>query len=130
MDHVIVKMILVLYVVAVILGYPLSISPTNTTLEKYTFNKYFKQGNARYWCMNFSRTFVCLVSAYLSIEVTSVLDKFIGIIGAVCCAPLAFLIPSLCHLKLVAKTNKEKVNDIIIIAVSIATMIFCILQTL
>ena len=126
----IVKVILFLYVLNVIMSYPLAINPTNTAIESNSINKFLKKNQGRYWINNISRSLVVFSSIYLSIEVSSVLDKFIGVIGAIFCAPLAFLIPTMCHLRLVAKTNEEKLQDIIIIVISIATMIFCVAQTL
>ena len=105
----IVKVILFLYVLVVIMGYPLSINPTNLAVETYSVNKWFKKGTVRTWAINLSRAFIVFSSVFLSLELHKVLDKFIGIIGALFCAPLAFLIPAMCHLKLVAKTNKDKV---------------------
>jgi amino acid permease len=56
----------------------------------------------------------------------SVLDKFLGLVGAIFCAPMAFIIPTMCHLKLVARTNEEKLKDIAIVAFSIMIMVFCV----
>ena len=65
-------------------------------------------------------------AAYLGIELSNVLDLFVGLIGALFCAPLGMIIPTLCHLKLVARTNQEKINDIAILVVSMVIMLLCI----
>jgi amino acid permease len=119
--------------------YPLTISPANTTFEALTIEKWFpkkknflknpmKTGwkNPRSICKNFSRFIMVITAAYLSIELSKVLDKFVGLIGALFCAPLGMIMPTLCHLKLVAVTKEEKVNDIIIIGISLFVMVLCI----
>ena len=72
---------------------------------------------------------MCLSAAYLGINLASVLDKFIGLLGAVFCAPLAMILPTLCHLKLLASSRKDKIKDIVIICVSLLVMVICIVQT-
>ena len=73
---------------------------------------------------------MCFGAAYLGIELREMLDKVLGFLGALLCAPLAMIMPTLCHLKLVAKTNSEKLNDIIIIVISLFVMVFCVGTTL
>lgn len=58
------------------------------------------------------------------------IDKIVALVGAVLCAPLAMLLPTWCHLKLIAKTNFEKISDVIIIIVSVLALIFCVATTL
>ena len=79
---------------------------------------------------NMQRVLVVFGAAYLGINFLEYLDKVIGLLGALFCAPLAMIIPTLCHLILVAKTNKEKTEDIIIIVISCMVMVFCIINTL
>ena len=58
------------------------------------------------------------------------IDKFLGLIGALLCAPLAMTIPALVHLRLLAKTGSEKVGDIALIIGSIGVLSFCTLQSI
>ena len=67
-----------------------------------------------------------VTATYCAINLSNVLDKFIGILGALFCGPLTLIIPSLCHLKH-AQTNKEKVNDIIVIVIALAITTICLL---
>jgi amino acid permease len=122
------------------LTYPLTINPANTTLEAYTIEKWFPKsksnlrnyryqprwGSPRSILKNISRCLMVITAAYFGIELSNVLDKVVGLIGALFCVPLAMVTPTLCHLKLIARTTKEKMEDIAIIAVSMLIMVLCI----
>lgn len=125
-----VKIIIILMVVVMICGYPLFIYPANRILEKLTVNKLVGPGNLRNTLQNLSRFLVCLVAAYLGIQLTDVIDKVVALVGAVICAPLAMLLPTICHFKLIAKTKCEKLSDILIIFASVVTLVFCVVTTL
>lgn len=83
------------------------------------------KSNLKTLLKNASRTFVVVSSVYLSVMLANKLDKFLSLLGALLCAPLAFTFPTLIHYKLIAKTNKEKVEDFIIIIVSFVILVFC-----
>ena len=144
-DNLLVKILILLNVLILIFTYPLTVNPANTILESVTVNRWCKkkrQGGKRdeedehdpgeyeswtlYSVKNISRLFICVSAAYLGIELHDKLDKFIGLLGALFCAPLAIMTPALCHLKVVAKTRSQKCVDIFIFALSVLTTIFCI----
>ena len=98
--------------------YPLTINPANTTFEAFTIEKWFPKRksnlknpkkigwkNPRSICKNFSRFLMVISAAYFGIELSNVLDKFVGLIGALFCAPLGMILPTLCHLKMIAATR-------------------------
>lgn len=116
----------------IIFGYPIFIYPCNLNIEKYTIDKLMKGKNKTliYWTKNTSRMVVCALTAYIAIELSEVLDLFISLLGAICCGPVGMIIPTLCHLKLLAKTNREKIEDIIIVAFGSMVMVFCVVTTL
>ena len=58
------------------------------------------------------------------------IDKFLGLMGAVLCAPLALMIPALVHLKLSAKTNSSKSADIFLVIISLLVLFFSTGQSL
>lgn len=62
-----------------------------------------------------------MVVAYLGL---SDLDKFISLIGSVCCTPLSFIFPPLFHLRAVARTRTEKVLDIVLCTFGVIIMVF------
>lgn len=124
-DNNLVKLLIMLNVVILIFTYPLTVNPANTILESLTVNKWFRrsredkmardedddfeQPTQETWCLysskNISRLLICVSAAYLGIELHDKLDKFIGLLGALFCAPLALMTPTLCHLKVLAKTR-------------------------
>ena len=119
------------YIVILSFTYPLFIYPTNQIIENFTINKLMPyKSQTKEWAINFSRFLVCVSAAYFAIELKDVLDVVIGLIGAVFCAPLAMIIPTLCHLKLMAKTRKEQITDIVIVMISLVIMLICILNAL
>ena len=60
----------------------------------------------------------------MAVELASKIDKFLGLMGALLCAPLALTMPSLLHLKLIAKTRSEKTIDVTILILSVAVLVF------
>lgn len=66
----------------------------------------------------------------MAINLLAFLDRFIGLMGAVFCAPLALMIPTICHLKIVARTNNDYFEDISIIVFSMIITVFCVVQNI
>jgi len=114
-----------LYVISLFFTYPIMIYPTNQIIESWVFRSFKRSTRARYWLKNLSRFLVCLSSVYVAIALKDKLDKFFGLIGALLCAPLAFLMPAAIHLKLLAKSKSEKITDIVIICLSFVIFVFC-----
>ena len=84
----------------------------------------------RYWMNNLLRTIVALLTVIIAITIADKIDKFLGLVGALLCAPLAMTIPALVHLVLLAKTLKAKIIDIALIAGSFAALGFTTVQSL
>lgn len=118
----------------VIFGFPLSIYPVNQILESWTIDRWIKPTSSN-GCLitslkNVQRLLICLLAAYLGINCIEALDVVLALIGATCGAPLAMLLPTLLHLKSMAKTKKEKVKDLIFIVVSCIVLVFCMIQVI
>jgi proton-coupled amino acid transporter len=113
-------------------SYPLSLYPINLVVESYLFKarQYKMKSLKRTWLKNLSRCVIVCSAIYLAIVLASKLDKFLALLGAMLCAPLAFTMPTLCHLKICAKTDNEKIQDIIIVGFSFVVLIFCTFQGL
>ena len=67
---------------------------------------------------------VVFIGTYAGVELASKLDKFLGLLGSLFCAPLALTAPAMIHLKLIAKTKTEKWIDISIIVLSLVVLLF------
>ena len=113
----------ILFCFNLIFSYPICISPTNLVLEGFIFGS-MRQSKLRKWLKNFSRFCVCLSAAYLAIELSSKMDKFLGLLGALCCAPLALALPAILHFKLLAQTNTDRIIDVVLVIVSAAILVF------
>lgn len=123
-----------LYSLNLVCSYAIMIFPCNTILEDWTLRwlnaksqntQALNDRNAwiKYALQNLQRLVVCIMATYCAVAVGKALDKVLGIIGALLCAPLAITLPSLLHLYTVAKTNREKIIDIILVVISIGILI-------
>ena len=105
------------------------IYPTNAILEGWIFARW-KASRRRTWLKNLSRSVVCVLASLIAVQFYSKLDKFLALLGAVLCAPLALTIPSLLHLKQVAKTRRARLTDKAIIIFSVILEVLSIYQSL
>ena len=112
-----------------IFSYPLTIYPANEIFGQW-FCSRTRKGNVRYWLKNLQRTIVVVLSVVIAISIADKIDKFLGLVGALLCAPLAMTIPSMVHLILLAKTPKAKCIDIALIAGSVAVLAFSTIQSI
>ena len=85
---------------------------------------------SKYWLKNFSRFLVALAGILAAILLADQLSKFLGLLGALCCAPLALTMPTVLHLKTLAKTKSQKIRDMLIIMISIAILVFSTTQSI
>ena len=121
-----------LFCVNLLCTYAIVINPTNKILEKAVFRckRLKKKSNTRYWLKNFQRFLVVFAGVYCAVELAHKVDKFLGLMGALLCAPLALTMPALLHLKLIAKRKREKFFDIVILAISIVVLVFSTYQSI
>ena len=94
-----------LFTINLICSYPLTILPSNTILEGWIFGCMKQRSTLRTWLKNLNRLLVCIFIAYFAVELASKIDKFLSLVGALLCAPLALTMPSLIHLNTLARTN-------------------------
>ena len=74
------------------------------------------------------RLLFLVIATVCAIELKDVLGKFLSLLGALLCAPIAIMFPGLMHLVTTAKTTSEKIMDIFLIFVSIIVTIFCTVE--
>jgi hypothetical protein len=89
-------------------SYALCIYPTNSIIEGWLHIK-DKQSPAHYFLQNINRALVAISACYLGVALADKIDKFLGLMGAILCAPLALLFPAAVHLSLLAKTPRQKI---------------------
>ena len=68
---------------------------------------------------NVTRSILVAVTILFTISLGQKLDKFLSVLGAISCTPIAFTIPALFHYKVAAETKASKYYDMTIIAIFI-----------
>lgn len=112
-----------LFCINLMFGYSITIAPANRILEHWLFSGIAK-GQKKYLLQNGSRFLVCLTGIYIAVELASKIDKFLGLLGALCCAPLALTLPATLHLVALAKTRSDKIFDVLLVIISIGILFF------
>eukprot|EP00347_Sterkiella_histriomuscorum_P022403 403338616 len=76
------------------------------------------------------RCTLVILCVYMAIFFAKKLDKFFSLMGALLCAPIVFTLPTLCHLKICAQTQREKFIDWSIIIGSLFVLVFCTYESI
>ena len=111
-------------------SFPIMIYPTNAAVERWFCGCFKHEQTKLYWMQNFSRLYVTGLCVVCGVCLASKLDKFLGLMGSLLCAPLALFFPALLHYKLLAKTGRDKVIDLALIIISIVVFVFCSATTI
>ena len=119
----------ILFCFNLVFSYSIIISPTNTIVEGWLFSE-VKSKVGRRWSKNISRSVVCLLAGILSTLLTVNLAKFLGVLGALLCGPLALTVPAALHLKTLAVTPRAKLIDIALLILSAFVLVFCTLKSI
>jgi len=121
------------FCLCIFLAFPLHVTPLNSIVEGNLISSCLNRPNwseqARTWARNASRFLICLVIVSFAVLLADKLDKFLSLLGALFCSPLALTIPAVLHLKLIATTRSEKIKDLTLIAISLGILIFCVTET-
>ncbi|KAI9311218.1 transmembrane amino acid transporter protein-domain-containing protein [Dichotomocladium elegans] len=113
-----------LYALAICLSIPLQLFPAVRIVETGLFTRSGKHNPVVKWQKNGFRLGIVLMCAGIAIAGSGDLDKFVSLIGSVCCIPLCFLFPPVFHLKGVASSLYAKLIDIAIILFGLVSMIY------
>ena len=97
-----VAVMILMYVFAIILGLPMVMHPAFMILDKYLQIDGVKSSIIRATLVIFVG-----VAGYLARDSLGIC---VSIIGGLFCAPLAFIFPSIIHLKLMVKTNEDRIS--------------------
>lgn len=117
------------YMVALILGSPLVFLPAARITELWIFGVVSPKGSKR-WSKNVLRTLEVCLFGVVALYGGAYFEKFLAFTGALCCAPIAFIYPAFFHLRLCARSCKEKVVDLLFIALGLAAMIFVTFESI
>ncbi|KAI8377404.1 transmembrane amino acid transporter protein-domain-containing protein [Radiomyces spectabilis] len=113
-----------LYAMAICLSIPLQLFPAIRIAENALFTRSGKHNPIVKWQKNGFRFAAVLVCSLIAIAGSGDLDKFVSLVGSLCCVPLCFLFPPLFHLKAIARTWKQKAIDIAILLFGILSMTY------
>jgi proton-coupled amino acid transporter len=104
------------YCLAVVFTFPLQLFPVLQIVEK---------GHTRgVTTVNLIRSIIVVLISLVAIVSTQHLEHLLSLIGALCCAPLAFIFPSVIHFHLVASSTWERLLDVVFAVVGVAIMAF------
>jgi proton-coupled amino acid transporter len=114
-----------LYALAICLSIPLQLFPAIRIVENGLFGKKSGKRNPTVkWLKNSFRLFAVLVCAGIAIAGSNDLDKFVSLVGSLCCLPLCFIFPPLFHLKAIASTFRQKATDVILVVFGVCSMAY------
>lgn len=92
------RIVKILFCVNLLFSYPLMIYPANIIAESYLF-KNLPKSALRMWLKNLYRAFMVLITIIIALALGNNLNKFLSLLGAVACIPIAFSLPALFHFK-------------------------------
>ncbi|OZJ06726.1 hypothetical protein BZG36_00435 [Bifiguratus adelaidae] len=109
-----VNTIQLLYAVAIVLSNPVILFPAIRIIEQGLFgpHKTGRNNPVIKWQKNCLRISIVVLGICIAWIGAADLDKFISLIGSVCCTPLSFIFPPLFHYKCVAESKAMKAFNI------------------
>lgn len=123
-DSIAVNTVQGLYALAICLSIPLQLFPAIRIIETGLFTRSGKYDSFVKWQKNLFRFVSVLICAAIAIAGSSDLDKFVSLIGSLCCVPLCFFFPPLFHLKAIANNWRQKTIDVLIIVFGLVSMTY------
>lgn len=115
---------LILFSINLIFSFPLVLYPAHKIIEIYLYQGWEKS-RKRQMSKNGNRTLLVAAVVIITILLGEKLDKFLSILGALTCTPIAFAFPTIFHYKACADTQMTKIKDLSLFMVSVVIMIFC-----
>jgi len=119
-----------LYVIAIILSFPLCVYPAIRITEQGIFGH--KNGKSSYlvkWQKNIFRTLLVSFLGVVSWAGSDSLDKVVSLVGCLACIPLSFIYPAMFHYK-ITTSQFYKTIDILLIVFGTISMIYTTFVTL
>ncbi|OZJ03053.1 hypothetical protein BZG36_03775 [Bifiguratus adelaidae] len=121
----------VLYSFGIVFSGPLCLYPAIRIFEQAIFapHRRGKYSLVVKWEKNLLRISIVCVTLCVAYFGASDLDKFVSLIGSVCCTPLSLIFPPIFHLKAVAHKPWQIGMDIALVIFGLVCMIFTMLIT-
>jgi proton-coupled amino acid transporter len=121
------------YMLALCFSTPLMFLPAAHITELWVFGASDDdpdQNGDRVWRINAMRTFEILLFCLIAVLCGPHFERFLAFVGALCCAPVAFVYPALFHLVLCADGATAKTLDVLLIAVGFGAMAFALFSAI
>ncbi|CAI2361779.1 unnamed protein product [Moneuplotes crassus] len=109
------------FMICLTVTFPVAVYPPNMIIESYICKS--DNVNDKPWSRNISRTLLVLGIITIACTFESGLDKLLSIVGSLTCTPVAFTLPAMMHLKLIAETTFSKALDMFLILVSLTLLV-------
>ncbi|KAI9487568.1 MAG: transmembrane amino acid transporter protein-domain-containing protein [Benjaminiella poitrasii] len=118
------------YAVAVLLSNALTLFPTIRIIEHALFGERTGKHNLYIkWQKNTLRAGIVICGTLIALFGANDLDKFISLIGSICCCPLSLIFPPLFHMALRTTKGSRRVIDTVLIIFGIMVMLFTFYHT-
>ena len=101
--------------------------PVHIVVDNSLFTSWGKTPK-RQFCKNTTRSITAGLCVIATILLGDNLDKFLSILGALTCTPIAFIFPALFHFKAGADSQKQKIIDGSIVVIGIGILFYCTTQ--
>lgn len=125
LDHnTITYIVKVLFCFNLVFSFPLMLYPSNIIVENYLY-KGWPKSKKRQMYKNLDRVVMVFLVIGMTILLKDKLDKFLAILGALACTPIAFSLPAAFHYKACAETKKDKYIDLAILVFAIIVQAYC-----
>jgi len=109
------------YAIACLFTTPILFFPLTQELEAVFFPiTSWTDVYRRKWAKNVFRTFLMLFSGLVGAVGGQNLESFLGIIGGLCCGPLAIMIPAAMHLQICEPKGLTRITDIVLVILGFA----------
>ena len=114
----------ILFCVNVMASFPFILLPVHLIFENALYHDWPKT-RQRQMLKNLNRSLLVVIIVAITIALKHKLDQFVSLLGALTCAPIAFILPALFHLKACPQNIWTKAMNISIIVFGSAVFIFC-----
>ena len=111
--NIVIEISLLLYMINIVISYPLAIFPANKVIETYLYGDEGKIDKNHVLKVN--RTILVMITIAIGLYFEKKLDRVMSIVGTLGCIPLAFILPAVFHLRLQARNKKQIFLDLLII---------------
>jgi len=116
------------FCVALVCSFPLQFLPAARITELWMFGEV--RAGCHTWQKNSLRTLEVLLLMVVALCGGAYFEQFLAIVGAVCCAPIAFIYPALFHFKLCARSFREAALDMAMMFLGFAAMALALRDSL